>query len=280
MIKRTPHYTELSKTIPLVFFLITSIQGCELQCQNTGYCSPVSPQNSTTNPVDGTLTEICICPLGYAGLTCSEKTSSMLACDADAKGTVCENGGSCTHIHRRKKEEAWVCDCMVADSVSAFAGTMCRHPATKYCDSGNVSFCTNGGSCGINVVGNVEDLNLGGEECLCPKEFTGPHCEFLQTLYNKSQTKITAIQGTKMINSSSGTELPLMLCITFITAATILATYMFFMMRRKVKPASLARQGMEGVQFDTNFVNSREGHETIQDKYSLNNDEEWRDIVL
>ena len=83
-----------------------------------------------------------------------------------------------------------------------------------------------------------------------------------------------------MINSSSGTELPLMLCITFITAATILATYMFFMMRRKVKPASLARQGMEGVQFDTNFVNSREGHETIQDKYSLNNDEEWRDIVL
>jgi len=53
-----------------------------------------------------------------------------------------------------------VCDCIVADDVSKFAGAMCRSPATEYCNVGDISFCTNGGSCRVNIVGRVEALDL------------------------------------------------------------------------------------------------------------------------
>lgn len=53
-----------------------------------------------------------------------------------------------------------MCDCMVADGVNEFAGKMCRHPATEYCNAGDVSFCTNGGSCRVNVIGSTNGLDL------------------------------------------------------------------------------------------------------------------------
>jgi len=85
----------------------------------------------------------------------------MQVCYGNTEGGACEDGGTCTRINRREEEEAWVCDCVVADGVNAFAGAMCRHPATEYCGSG-VSFCTNGGTCRVNIVGNVGDLDVDG----------------------------------------------------------------------------------------------------------------------
>lgn len=116
------------------------------------------------------------------------------------------------------------------------------------------------------------------EDCLCPPEFTGPHCEFLKVLHNASQTNSAQITGTENVHASPGTTLPLMFSITIIVCATIVATYVFILIRRKVQTQSLARQGMEGVEFDTKFVG--EDTDTIKDGDSLDDGEEWRDIVL
>lgn len=119
-------------------------------------------------------------------------------------------------------------------------------------------------------------------DCVCPPEFTGPHCEFLQLLYDTNQTKSNPMLGTDKIHAASVTNFPFMFNIALISGVTIFAAYMFVMIKRKAKSLSLARQGMEGVEFDTKFVNGCGGdeNETIKDGDSLDDGEEWRDIVL
>ena len=115
---------------------------CQLACQNGGYCS----QKISNGPeifASGGMLETCMCPPGFSGLTCENIVEQ---CQDSLK---CHNGAPCSFI-----EGKYVCDCSRADAVSAFAGAMCRRPATSYCgheDLQNRSFCTNGGLCVENM---------------------------------------------------------------------------------------------------------------------------------
>lgn len=153
---------------------------CSLNCANGGFCSifPFGPSlDIATTPVDGSLREVCICPLGFTGLTCSEPTYSLEPCLEDSH--VCRHGGLCREVDVASDEKEWKCNCKFADGVNSFAGAMCRQPATEYCNLHGTSFCTNGGTCVNNL---VQAQFKSDGECICPPEFTGPHCEFLKVL--------------------------------------------------------------------------------------------------
>jgi len=80
-------------------------------------------------------------------------------------------------------DNEWRCDCIEADGISAFAGHMCRKPHTEYCNDEGTAYCTNGGTCVNNLVSQMIRLEYpGSDSCACPKEFSGPHCEFLNEL--------------------------------------------------------------------------------------------------
>lgn len=159
-------------------------KSCDLNCANGGYCSlyPFESSLVTSTPLDGSLHQLCVCPLGYTGLTCSEPTEELESCHEHDGTNVCRHGGLCRDIGTSSNQSKWVCDCSFADKVNAFAGAMCRQPATEYCNMSGSSFCTNGGTCISNLV-HLEFAVHG--ECICPPEFTGPHCEFLKVLVEK-----------------------------------------------------------------------------------------------
>lgn len=68
------------------------------------------------------------------------------------------------------------CDCEEGSEHSAFAGSMCEHAATSFCEYGVAvskhAFCVNGGEC--------KDVIIAGEThpgCNCPEGYGGMHCE-------------------------------------------------------------------------------------------------------
>jgi len=137
-------------------------------------------------PVDGSLHQICICPIGYSGLTCSELSHNLEPCHHYEDNHVCRNGGVCrpdNFAYELGDTVEWRCDCNYADDVNSFAGAMCRDPATEYCSKDGSKYCTNGGSCVNNII-HAHDYE-GSDNCICPPEFKGPHCEFLAALVNK-----------------------------------------------------------------------------------------------
>eukprot|EP00521_Asterionellopsis_glacialis_P013062 CAMPEP_0195293886 /NCGR_PEP_ID=MMETSP0707-20130614/13628_1 /TAXON_ID=33640 /ORGANISM="Asterionellopsis glacialis, Strain CCMP134" /LENGTH=224 /DNA_ID=CAMNT_0040354707 /DNA_START=146 /DNA_END=823 /DNA_ORIENTATION=+ len=139
---------------------MSSISKCSLQCSNGGYCKQIATDDAIALEKDahaGKLIEECVCEAGWTGVGCS------VPCDLN------ENG-------------EYTCDCNIAQSVSSFAGFMCQNPATEYCYSkihsdGPNSYCTNGGKC---ISHPIEDpLTFKHLGCQCPREFSGPHCEYL-----------------------------------------------------------------------------------------------------
>jgi len=134
---------------------------CNLSCSNGGYCSlyPHDATAMTSSPVDGSLHQICVCPLGFTGLTCLEPTEELDQCHHYHGTHLCRNGGFCRPVDvnedlnfDQENRGEWRCDCTIADGVNGFAGAMCRQPATEYCDGNGSSFCTNGGTCVSNLV--------------------------------------------------------------------------------------------------------------------------------
>jgi len=201
---------------------------CSLNCANGGFCSLYpfgSSLTITATPVDGSLREVCICPLGFTGLTCSEPTDSLESCQQHEDSHVCRHGGLCREVDVASDEKEWKCNCEIADGVNSFAGAMCRQPATEYCNFHGTSFCTNGGTC----VNNLVQAQLESEgECICPPEFTGPHCEFLKVLMDKQYiaeddqqwNQGIDMKGTDVENASSSAPLILGLVVVaaFISA--------------------------------------------------------------
>jgi hypothetical protein len=145
----------LEGIIPIERQSSMSTISCDLNCENGGYCSlyPFESSLVTSIPVDGSLHQLCVCPLGYTGLTCSEPTQELESCHEQDGTSVCRHGGLCREIGTSSNQSSeWVCDCGIADQVNAFAGAMCRQPATEYCNMSGSSFCTNGGTCVSNLV--------------------------------------------------------------------------------------------------------------------------------
>ena len=100
--------------------------------------------------------------------------SSFMECP---DGHKCENNSICTE--NPYDEGAFYCDCDAAFYNQAYAGLYCEHSATSYCtfneEVSEVSFCTNGGECKVQV--SAESAHLG---CDCPPAFEGDHCQFIK----------------------------------------------------------------------------------------------------
>jgi len=139
---------------------MSSISKCSLQCSNGGYCKQIATDDALALEKDahaGKLIEECVCEEGWTGVGCS------VPCVLNGNGE-------------------YTCDCDIAERVSSFAGFMCRSPATEYCYSkihsdGPNSYCTNGGKCISHPIEDPQPFKHLG--CQCPREFAGPHCEYL-----------------------------------------------------------------------------------------------------
>jgi hypothetical protein len=133
-------------------------EDCNLVCSNGGKCrkgvkdvsflglfnlGPVVSNLNMTHNVDF---EHCVCPDGYAGITCDIE----LATCGDSSH-ICLYGSKCID-----NGDGARCDCSEAfTSLDKFAGDYCQHKATEFCTSNgnpgtgvdNISFCVNNAKC-------------------------------------------------------------------------------------------------------------------------------------
>jgi len=124
----------------------------------------------------------CSCPYSWTGTGCELEVQQC-----DMNSLTCPNGKPCA-VNENGSHH---CDCAVADMLSTFASQQCRRPYTEYCSASYdsikpLSFCTNGGVCRGSVMaakaapGNTSVNDLYEHEgCICPREYYGPHCEFI-----------------------------------------------------------------------------------------------------
>ena len=131
---------------------------CSLKCENGGKCHKgvkdisflgklnLGPVVSNVTTTHNRAFEHCVCPDGFAGLTCDIE---VVTCGDNSH--VCLYGSKCVEDGDGHK-----CDCEGAFSASEkYAGDYCQYKATEFCtttgESGtgedNFSFCVNNGTC-------------------------------------------------------------------------------------------------------------------------------------
>jgi EGF-like domain len=125
---------------------------CDLECSNGGYCTLLDGTEAELahKAQSGMLIEVCVCPPGYTGVTCENVVE-----ECTLPERTCHNKVPCRKITSSSSSSftgEWSCDCSLAESISNFAGRMCRDPITEYCTgkfthNSALSFCTNGGRC-------------------------------------------------------------------------------------------------------------------------------------
>lgn len=117
----------------------------------------------------------CVCPEGFTGVLCEHHVQT---CGDNEH--ACFNGATCV----KKKDEQYSCDCMTTHNTNAYAGHMCEHAATSFCEYGVAvskhSFCVNGGTCVKSIIDG--DPHMG---CNCPDGFSGEHCEYSDAMAAK-----------------------------------------------------------------------------------------------
>jgi hypothetical protein len=167
---------------------------CELQCLNGGLCRWVTTDATEVQSkmMRGESVQECLCQPGYGGTGCEVHV------------------GMCPVLHN-----AVECACTLASQISLLASEKYCTTSTQgvaYCyPSGDqatqqqatnvsaslqvVAFCVNGGMCTSSVLGSTDPPSNVFEhevdDCLCPVDFAGPHCEFLKKygdLLNSSNT--------------------------------------------------------------------------------------------
>ena len=158
--------------------LMQSVGSCEMNCEH-GFCEYVGGNQNThqLSYQSGRMLQRCVCHDGWTGTGCElEAQQCDMATGKCPNGRDCENGN---------------CDCSTADALSPVASRQCRNPYTEYCSSAynpnvELSFCTNGGVCrGSLMAAQVApgDTSVNAlyerEGCVCPREYYGPHCEFI-----------------------------------------------------------------------------------------------------
>lgn len=129
---------------------------CTSNCLNGGVCLSYLQQPSSNDDLTASVQgieekdhQVCLCPYGWVGGTCAVSNSNLHQCYSSGDLHLCRlSGEACYQDNESKK---WNCICEIADSVNAFAGSMCRTSATEFCDESRISFCANGGSCKKNI---------------------------------------------------------------------------------------------------------------------------------
>jgi hypothetical protein len=126
------------------------IDSCDLECSNGGYCTLIegTAEQLARKAQGGDLIEVCVCRPGLTGIACE---NILEQCSLPER--KCHNGDSCSKMENGE----FGCDCSLADSLSLFAGQMCRKPITEYCTGrfqphSALSFCTNGGRCDADFI--------------------------------------------------------------------------------------------------------------------------------
>ncbi|XP_071824179.1 uncharacterized protein [Apostichopus japonicus] len=124
------------------FFIIVTqgtSTGCQLNpCLNGGTCRQVAGVDS------------CICPPGFTGQTCSQRTNPC-------SSTPCQNGGTCVQI----SVTGFLCQCP-----NQFEGDRCQTNTLVTCAS---QPCENGGTCVQIAASSIL--------CLCTGQFEGDRCQ-------------------------------------------------------------------------------------------------------
>jgi hypothetical protein len=163
---------------------------CDMKCVNDGYCSLIegTADELAHMAQSGKLINRCVCKPGFTGVACENINQECILPDRK-----CSNGFPCRAVESDENGTmTWGCDCALADSLSSFAGKMCRDPLTEYCSGkfdphAPLSFCTNGGRCRGDFINREVDQGTTTVDgfyhnagCVCPRDFYGPHCEFLR----------------------------------------------------------------------------------------------------
>ncbi len=120
--------------------------------RNTDPCTNHTCLNGGTCIVGDTGNPSCVCPDGWTGEYCDIETDDCS--DQD----YCKNGGVCI----RTDTDDIVCNCTTTNHT----GPTCEDENNDedFCDK-HPDHCLNGGTC------------ISEGQCLCPDEYTGPHCE-------------------------------------------------------------------------------------------------------
>lgn len=183
---------------------------CTLECApHSTACHALIDENNKLQQ-SGRLAEQCTCPINYGGIACD---IPLATCDDDDCAT-CTNG-YCLES---------ACDSL-GSSGSDLAKFACRKRLTEYCDDDTSSFCTNGGKCTANYQhANVDKSVL----CKCPKEFTGPHCEFAKL---PASTYLPPALYKSSTDTTGGSGVIIM--VTFAAAAAMILVVMAVLRRRR-----------------------------------------------
>ncbi|KAG7336909.1 hypothetical protein IV203_006174 [Nitzschia inconspicua] len=224
---------------------------CEMKCANGGYCSLVegTADELARMAQSGKLISTCICKPGFSGVTCQHVDQR---CSLPER--KCSNGFPCQVVNTDKNGTIeWSCDCAMADSLSDFAGKMCREPLTEYCNGkfdphAPFAFCTNGGRCRGDFMGAQVDpgntmVNAFYQDagCICPRDFYGPHCEFLKLnviddLENSLAEEIRTPPPTNQPSQTRKHLAPVLTSIFVLLSASLLITAVMLHFREERIP--------------------------------------------
>jgi hypothetical protein len=184
---------------------------CELQCLNGGLCRWISTDVTEVQSkmMRGESVQECLCQPGYGGTGCEVHV------------------GMCPDLHNADE-----CACTLASQISSLASEIyCTSTAqgVAYCypsddqatqqqatNAGtslqDVDFCVNGGMCTSSVFGSTDPSppNVFApeeDECLCPVDFAGPHCEFLKKYGDHLNSSNTNEKSDLASNGSTTTSI-------------------------------------------------------------------------
>lgn len=185
---------------------------CTLECApHSTSCHAL--ENSKKLQQSGRLAEQCTCPINYGGIACDVP---LTPCTDDDSCAACTEDGYCLES---------ACDSFGSEQAK-FA---CRKRLTEYCDStttsGTTEFCTNGGKCTANYQHENVDKSV---LCKCPKEFTGPHCEFAKL--PASTYLPPAVYKSNNTGAGAGAVI---IIVAFAAAAAAVATLLVLRRRRR-----------------------------------------------
>ena len=247
---------------------------CSLECANGGYCTLVegTEQDLIKRTQSGNLIEVCVCRPGFTGLACESPAD-----ECRLPERTCHSQVPCT----KQSGGEWGCNCAIEDSISDFAGRMCRKPITEYCtgqydpDSA-LSFCTNGGRCKADYIaaklapGNTTvNKKYQHAGCHCPPEFDGPHCEFLRKNQNdEEEIPINVVQSYQIDVQSPATAI---LSAVLALSVLVLLLLLYFKRRWFVddRNANFTSNGTY-IENASNFSDDSEELEENMEEESLN----------